>query len=163
MDKNSPDFQAMLERRNSRFLKFFKDNGFPETRLIGDPEKPALLYKEQEVLSCYVHNFELRLMDKPFSDNVIEVIKLNTTSKEKMGGILREWYETYEHRKVYKIRFLNSTLYLAGYNFLIRKKENPEGRYPVFARHHPKVYFSLEKAKEIAEELNKANYPVEIE
>ncbi len=163
MDKKSPDFQAMLERRNSRFLKFFKDNGFPETRLIGDPEKPALLYNEKEVLSCYVHNFELRLMDKPFSDNVVKVIKLNSTSKEKIGNALIDWYETYEHRKVYKIKHATANLYLAGYNFLIRNKENPEGRYPVFARYHPKVYFSLEKAKEIAEELNKANYPVEVE
>ncbi len=162
MDKNSQEFQAMLERRNARFLQFFKENDFEETRLIGDPEKPALLFKEQEVLSCYVHNFELRLMDKPFSDNVIETIKLNGYNTDDVQEMLQAWYETYEHRKVYKIRFMDSTLFLAGYNFLVRKKENPEGRYPVFARHHPKVYFSLEKAQEISEELDKAGYKVEV-
>jgi len=162
MDKKSEDFLAMLERRNKRFLNFFKTNGFKETRLIGDPEKPALLYNEELVLSCYVHNFELRLMDKPFSDNVIEVIKLNGFLNEDFSEMIKEWYKTYEHRKVYKIQFQESLLYLAGYNFLVRRKENPEGRYPVFARHHPKVYFSLEKANEITGELEKAGYTVTV-
>jgi hypothetical protein len=162
MDKKSQDFLLMLERRNNRFLNFFKKYGFTETRLIGDPEKPALLFNEELVLSCYVHNFELRLMDKPFSENVIEVIKLNGINTEEYSEVLKEWFETYEHRKVYKIQFTDAELYLAGYNFLVRRKENPEGRYPVFARHHPKVYFSLEKAQEIASELDKAGYKVSV-
>ena len=162
MDKRSQDFTAMLERRNGRFLNFFKTNGFKETRLIGDPEKPALLYKEEFVLSCYVHNFELRFMDKPFSDNVIEVVKLNGIEAADSSTQLKEWYDTYEHRKIYKIQFKDSSLYLAGYNFLIRRKENPEGRYPVFARHHPKVYFSLDKANEIASDLETAGYQVSV-
>jgi len=162
MDKRSQDFTAMLERRNGRFLNFFKTNGFKETRLIGDPEKPALLYEEKLVLSCYVHNFELRLMDKPFSDNVIEVIKLNGIETTDYSSKLKEWCDTYEHRKIYKIQFNDSSLYLAGYNFLVRRKENPEGRYPVFARHHPKVYFSLDKANEIASDLEQAGYHVSV-
>ena len=162
IDKKSEEFLSMLDRRNGRFLDFFKRYGYTEVRLIGDPEKPALLYKEELVLSCYVHNFELRLMDKPFSTNVLEVVKLNSYNTNDYAEIIKKWFETNEHRKIYKIKFADTNLYLAGYNFLVRKKVNPEGRYPVFARHHPKVYFSIEKAQEIAQELNNAKYEVSV-
>ncbi|HEX3007717.1 MAG TPA: hypothetical protein VHO90_08900, partial [Bacteroidales bacterium] len=71
-----------------------------------------------------------------------------------------EAIEMCQHRPVYKIKIKNADLYLTGYNYL--NSEDGVGRYPVFAKHRPKVYFDLEYATNLAQTLNEENYDLEV-
>jgi len=135
-----------IKRRNKRLLTFFKDSGIDEVRLIGNENCPAVIYKERFVLSCYVKNFELIFTDKPFEGTEVARVKLlhgANADKTELIALL----DNCEHRKVYRVKVKDVELYLAGYNFL--DKENSEGKFPVFSRHNPKIYYDKEYADQI--------------
>jgi hypothetical protein len=148
----------LVSRRNKRLLSFFTLNGF-DVRLIGDEQKPAVIMEESVVLSCYVKNFDLYFTKEPFSDEIVKQFKLKhepeATSQE-----IQEAITLCQHRPVYKIKISGSDLYLVGYNYL--NSEDGIGRYPVFARHHPKVYFDLEYAEKLTTNLCEEGYSLEI-
>ncbi|MFO7656141.1 MAG: hypothetical protein R6W78_03675, partial [Bacteroidales bacterium] len=72
-----------------------------------------------------------------------------------------EVLEVCKHRPVYKLKLINSDLYLVGYNYL--NSEDAVGRYPVFAKHKPKVYFDFEYAQSVADNLRTDDYQISIE
>ena len=69
--------------------------------------------------------------------------------------------ELCQHRPVFKVRLETGDLYLVGYNYL--NSEDGVGRYAVFAKHKPKVYFDYEYAESVAENLRTDGYTVIIE
>lgn len=157
MIKNE-SLEELVSRRNKRLLNFFNSNGF-NVRLVGDDQKPAVILDETKVLSCYVKNFDLFFTREPFCDEVVKQFKLKhepeVTSQE-----IGEAIEMCMHRPVYKIRICGSELFLVGYNYL--NSEDGVGRYPVFAKHRPKVYFDLEYAEKLTTSLGEEGYSLEI-
>lgn len=159
--KEKEDLEQIIKRRNLRIINFFKLCEI-SIRLLGDKNSPAMIINDKYVLNCYIHNFELRFTDKSIQGNVIYTVKLTEKpnfDKNKVMSCIND----YEKRQLYKIKLNNSkpTLYLSGYNFL--NKEESEGRYPVFSAYTPKVYFSEDKANEIATELSNNGYDLVIE
>lgn len=146
-------------RRNSKLLKMFNDIGIYDIRLIGDINKPAIIYQDKLVLSAYVRNFELKFTNKPSNGEVIRVVKLNSEldlTFEEFNTL----YHKYEHRDIFKIKG-DQGLYLIGWNYI-----NPLDKssiFPVFAKHNPKIYFSLETALEKIELLKSMNYETTLE
>ncbi len=158
MRKNE-SLEEMVARRNKRLKSLFSRNGV-NIRLVGDEQKPAVIRDEAEVLSCYVKNFDLHFTKEPFSDEIVKTVKLkhdpDITKYE-----LEEVLQICKHRPVYKLRLTGSDLYLVGYNYL--NSEDAVGRYPVFARHKPKVYFDFEYAQSVAENIRSDGYKIDIE
>ena len=150
MATNSSD----ILRRNKRIVKFFKQAGI-NIRLIGRPDKPAIIWNDAFILSAYAHNFNLRFTDIPRGGSVVKEYKLKVSEKPNPSEIV-EILNACEHKPVYKIQYGLNDMYLAGYNFL--DKENGEGRYPVFAKHQPKLYYSKTKAQEICSSLEEDSY-----
>jgi hypothetical protein len=150
--------EELVIRRNKRLLSFFLTNGF-NVRIVGDEQKPAVILDETSVLSCYVKNFDLFFTKAPFSDEVVRQFKLKH-DPEVTSFEIQEVIDLCQHRPVYKIRITDSDLYLTGYNYL--NSEDGVGRYPVFAKHKPKVYFDLEYATKLAQSLNEENYNLEV-
>lgn len=150
--------EELVIRRNKRLLSFFMTNGF-NVRIVGDEQKPAIILDETSVLSCYVKNFDLFFTKAPFSDEVVRQFKLKH-DPEVTPGEIQEVIDLCQHRPVYKIRITGTDLYLTGYNYL--NSEDGVGRYPVFAKHRPKVYFDLDYAEKLAESLNEENYNLEV-
>jgi hypothetical protein len=150
--------EELVTRRNKRLLNFFISNGF-NVRIVGDEQKPAVILDESKVLSCYVKNFDLFFTKEPFSDEVVRQFKLKH-EPEVNSLEIGEAIEMCQHRPVYKIKIKNTDLYLTGYNYL--NSEDGVGRYPVFAKHRPKVYFDLEYATNLAQTLNEENYDLEV-
>ena len=148
-----------MARRNKRLKSLFSRNGI-NIRLVGDEQKPAVIRDESVVLSCYVKNFDLHFTKEPFSDEIVKTVKLkhdpDITQYE-----LEEVLQICKHRPVYKLRLTGSDLYLVGYNYL--NSEDAVGRYPVFARHKPKVYFDFEYAQSVAENIRSDGYKIDIE
>jgi len=156
--KKKESLEEMVERRNRRLLYFFTSNDI-NVRLVGDPQKPAVIRDEKEVLSCYVKNFDLHFTREPFSEVIVQTVKLKG-SPELNRMEIEEVLEHCTHRAVYRIKLSGTDLYLVGYNYL-----NPEdgvGRYPVFARHKPKVYFDEEYAQKVLKNLQEEQYEIEI-
>lgn len=141
-------------RRNKRIVKFFEKAGL-KVRLIGRPDTPAIIWNESFVLSAYAHNFYLRFTDVPHNGNIVKEYKLRVDTEVVPSEII-EILNSSTHRPVYKVQYGLSDMYLTGYNFLDR--DNGEGKYPVFAKHKPKIYFTREKAEEICAMLEKDNY-----
>jgi len=150
--------EEMVARRNKRLLRFFTMHGF-DVRLVGDEQKPAIILNEMFVLSCYAKNFDLHFTKEPFSDEIVASFKLkNDNEVTKLE--LQEAIGLCIHRSVYKIKLMGTDLFLAGYNYL--NSEDAIGRYPVFSRHKPKVYFDREFAEKMVESLINDKYSIEI-
>jgi hypothetical protein len=145
--------QQTVKRRNKRVEALFNRLGF-EVTLIGDENKPAIvLDKYNKCLSAYVHNFELRFVKSPSSNEIVHTHKLiqNPTQNE-----IKKVFETIEntvHKDVFKIGLYGTQLSISGWNYLDR--ENSSGIYPVFSKHRVKIYFSRERAEEIVEKFGK--------
>jgi hypothetical protein len=159
MNRSEP-LMKVVKRRNEKLKRLFAENGI-NIRLIGDPQKPAMVMDEEILLSAYVKNFYLHFTKEPFSDEIVNTFKLYyqvTTDRNE----LQQTIDSCEHRKVYKIKLadMEPTLYLVGYNFIDR--DNEVGRYPVFGPHKPKVYFKKEFALKRANEISKEGYNLEV-
>ena len=155
--KQIQDTPEFVSKRNKRLEQFFRANGFDhhDIRVIGNENHPAVLFQDSFILPCYVHNFELRWTDKQYDGNIIKTYKL-THETLNVREELNELIKTGDLKKVHKISSTNSNLYLIGWNYL--DKENKAIKFPVFGRFSPKVYHTMEKAGEIAEELQKQGY-----
>ena len=148
--------EQMVERRNKRLLRFFTSLGY-DVRLVGDAQKPAVILNEVIVLSCFAKNFDLNFTREPFGDEIVKSFKLkadNETTKLE----LQEAIEQCTHRPVYKVSLTGTELYLVGYNYL--NSEESMGRYPVFAKHRPKVYFDREYIGKLVESLRNEGYDI---
>jgi len=161
MGKDYYDPDRVIARRNERLERFFEllyEGTEVHFRLIGDKNCPAIIIDESFCLSCFVKNFDLHFTDKPNQGEILESVKLQKDQqidRDKIVGIL----EKVEHRKIFKVRHKGTLLYLAGYNFTDKKKL--DGKYPVFAKYNPKIYFSKEYAVDIIESYK--DYDLEIE
>jgi hypothetical protein len=157
MRKNET-LEEMVARRNKRLKSLFSRNGV-NVRLVGDEQKPAVIMDEAVVLSCYVKNFDLHFTKEPFSDEIVKTVKLKH-EPEITRYEIQEVIELCKHRPVYRILLKEGDLYLVGYNYL--NSEDSVGRYPVFAKHKPKVYFDRSYAEKVAENLVEEGYEIEI-
>ncbi|MBN1117937.1 MAG: hypothetical protein JXA77_12065 [Bacteroidales bacterium] len=157
MRKNE-SLEEMVTRRNKRLKSLFLRNGI-NVRLVGDDQKPAVIMDESVVLSCYVKNFDLHFTKEPFSDDIVKTVKLKH-DPEITRFELQEVVESCKHRPVYRILLKDTDLYLVGYNYL--NSEDSVGRYPVFAKFKPKVYFDRIYAEKVAESLTEEGYVIEI-
>lgn len=150
--------EELVTRRNKWLLHFFTMNGY-DVRIVGDAQKPAVVLNEMAVLSCYVKNFDLHFTKEPFSDEIVKTFKLKS-EMDVFKHELQEAIELSTHRPVYKVKLKGSDMFLVGYNYL--NSEDAMGRYPVFAKHKPKVYFDKEYAVRLVESLSNERYSVEI-
>jgi hypothetical protein len=157
--RKKESLEDMVERRNKRLLMVFASNDI-QVRLVGDPQKPAIVKNEKEVLSCFVKNFDLHFTKEPFSDIVIKSIKLKSIPEINKRE-LEEVLEMCTHRPVYKLKLTGNELFLVGYNYL--NSQDSVGRYPVFAKHKPKVYFDKSYAEKVATALSKEGYNIVID
>ncbi|MBN2485656.1 MAG: hypothetical protein JXB34_06755 [Bacteroidales bacterium] len=156
--RKNESLEEMVARRNKRLKSLFSRNGV-NVRLVGDEQKPAVIMDESVVLSCYVKNFDLHFTKEPFSDEIVKTVKLKH-DPEITRYEIQEVIESCKHRPVYRILLQNSDLFLVGYNYL--NSEDSVGRYPVFAKHKPKVYFDKAYAEKVAESLVEEGYQIEI-
>ena len=156
--RRAESLEDMVARRNKRLKRLFTENGF-DIRLVGDEQKPAVILDEKIVLSCFAKNFDLYFTKEPFSDDIVLHVKLTKEITVNQYDI-QQAIDASVHRQIYKIKLMDTDLFLVGYNYL--NQEDSVGRYPVFARHKPKVYFSYEKAEEIFKLLEQDNYTIEI-
>jgi len=142
------DNKAML-RRKIRLEKYFKDAGIP-IQLIGNPHKPAIIAGRALCLSAYVSNFNLNFTDKPFDGEIIYTVKLHNDTTPDIDQLYKVIMAS-THRAVFRLRYDDTDLFLAGYNFV--DKTTSYGKYPVFARTGEKIYFNDEFAQKIIDEF----------
>jgi len=158
MERIPKELQEIVERRNILLEQAFSELK-DQVRIIGNPQSPAILFNDSIIISSYVKNFNLYFTDKPYEGKVVGEYKLRKDfilPKEKIKLFLK----ASEHRKIYRIVFNNSSLFLTGWNY--RNSKIKEGLYPVFARHNPKVYFTKKKAEEILQKLEDLHYTVNL-
>lgn len=149
------------EKRNNRLINFFKEKNFP-VKLVGNENSPAIIFANDVCLSCYVHNFNLIFMDKPFKGTELFRVKLTHIVTKDFDIQFIDWIENAEHRAVYVIyfwldKFKENLLHLTGFN-----KNDKNKSYPVFAEFNPKIYFTLEAAKNVVKEFSSDNLKLQI-
>ena len=158
MKKVPEELRDIVERRN-KFLTIAFSELKDQIRIIGNPQAPAILFNDTIIISCYVKNFNLHFTNKPYDGEIVSTYKLKSgfvLSKQTIKNHLKES----EHRKIFRISFQGSSLFLTGWNY--RGRGEQEELYPVFSRHNPKVYFTLKKAEEVLERLRGFHYIVDI-
>ena len=158
MSRENESLEELVERRNKRLLSRFSANDY-KVRLVGDPQKPAVVLDDMIVLSCYVKNFDIYFTKEPFSHYIVRSFKLKSQN-EVTKLELQEAIELSTHRQVYKLKLNGTELMLAGWNYL--NSEDSIGRYPVFAKMKPKIYFDKEFAIGLTASLKKEGYSISI-
>lgn len=152
------EYRNYLDERNERLLSFFHLNGISNIRIIGNAEDPGIIYKNEVRLSCYVKEMNLILLDG-INGEVISTLALNTPEVLNAEGLLIDFVENIEHRKVWKIMLKEMYgLFLTGYNYMDRKIK--QGKYPVFATMEPRIFMSKENALDIISHLPEYNLKV---
>lgn len=142
-----------IVQRNEWLLQFFTTI-FPGKIIIANTlDNPAVIYNEVTCLSCFVQNFELKFMDKPRDGKKIYSFFLQEKIADYDVEKIMEWFNSGEHRNIFRIKLndIRPALYMTGYNYKNRIKK--EGKYPVFARHYPKIYMSRDNAGKICQEF----------
>jgi hypothetical protein len=151
--------EELVDRRNKRLLRLFTSLGY-DVRIVGNAQKPSVILNEMAVLSCYVKNFDLHFTKEPFSDEIVKSFKLKHEI-EVSHHELQEAIELSVHRPVYKVKVQGTDMFLVGHNYL--NSEDAMGRYPVFAKHKPKIYFDREYAERLIESLKQEGYDLCLE
>lgn len=139
-----PELKQTIEKRNKRLDAFFTLFGI-EVDIIGDMETPAVIYQDK-CLSCFVHNFNLVFTDHFDKGNELYRIKLQK-DQEIDTGIVQQWLDTANHRQIFRLKIKDIALYLVGYNF--KGATEAEGKYPVFGKFGPKIYFTEDYAQNL--------------
>lgn len=155
------NIEEIIFRRNTRLLEFLDVISVllrKEVRLIGDENKPSIIVNDEYCLSAFVHNFDLNFTDVPRNGNIIYSIKLEKIPVYDTQKLLNA-INNAEHWKIKKIQYIGTDLFLAGYNSY--DKEDITTIYPVFSRHKPKVYFSIEGAQTAIDKYC-SKYPLKI-
>jgi hypothetical protein len=151
--------EEIVSRRNKQLLSFFTMHGY-NVRIVGDDHKPSVILDETVLLSCYVKNFDLCFTKEPLGDEIVKCFKLKT-EPDVSKLELQEAIEQCTHRPVYKVKLANTDdMFLVGYNYIDGKE--PAEKYPVFAKHKPKVFFDMEYTVRLVESLGKDNYSLVI-
>jgi hypothetical protein len=96
------------------------------------------------LLSCFVNNFDLHFTKNPYNKEITKTYRLkNETDVSKIE--LNEVLEFGFHQPVFRIKKSSTDLYLIGYNYFNEDDiEHPGLRYPIFAKHKPKIFFEIE-------------------
>lgn len=153
------DLSNTIDRRNDALLKFFNKIFPNKIKLITlNPNIPSVIYNDEKCLSCYVHNFELRFTDAPDKGQMIYSIELKNSNTEYDLQKILNWFNNHEHKPMYRIMAEGTkpALFLSGFNYLDR--ENSKGKYPVFSHCNSRVYFTKEKALQIAQSFLDEGY-----
>lgn len=143
-----------VARRNFFLKSFFAKNGI-EISLLGDKNNPLIVDKDNVVLSCYTHNFDLIFKDDSYNGKECFTIKL------KLDPFLcprriSDWIKDSKHRKIFLFNFKD--LYFSSY------KKHLGETVPFYSPSKDFAYyvFKREKAIEVREQLNAAGVPIEI-
>jgi hypothetical protein len=136
-----------IEKRNDRLKIFFEDKGI-NVKIIGDINKPAVVYEQNHIcLCCYVHNFELIFTDKPVGGNELFRVKLTEKVDNDHNEEIENWFYNIKHKDIYRVAVDTDefSLFLTGFHKTINDEY-----VPVFCEVNPKYYFTREKAEEVA-------------
>jgi hypothetical protein len=146
--------KTVIEKRNKRLLEFFQNKNI-EVKIIGDINKPAVIYEKMHAcLSCYVHNFELIFLDKPDGGNELFRVKLTELIDQQCNKKVVDWFYGSTHKELYILKIQTNlfNLFLTGFHKTINDEY-----IPVFCGVNPKYYFTREKAEEAAKKHSTEN------
>ena len=150
---------SFLKRRNGRILKFFRDKGYNNVRLVGNPEKPAIVLNGDVLLNAYVNNFDLLLLDSN-DDSKRYKVKLSFEGIDEFEQEnLVDFINNVEHDKIYRIKLTDVDMYYAGYYSEEGDVNNP---FMMFSVDGFKAYYNKEKADEVANVLQSKGYKVSV-
>lgn len=133
------------QERNKKALEFFKNLNL-NVRVLGNEDKPVFILDNKVCLSCFCVKDLIILVDKPFGGK--EILKVDLNSQLLNLDVFTYWIEKIEHRKVFRIRLVNCSLFYNGF----RKKN--EQRFPIFCEIEESVFFTMSKAEEIIKEFS---------
>lgn len=140
-----------ISERNRLLRKFFTDRDCPVDVVDMNVNAPYIVWNGTHVLSAYVKNFKLFFTTAPRDGRLLETIHLGSPEADKFDRrAIEKLILEGTHRKVCRVRLIDTDLFLVGYNF--KDKDSKQGRYPVFARHGVKYYFSQEAAQEVVDD-----------
>ena len=147
-------------RRIRRLYEGFKDF---DVDISGNPNYPMIVLNKCKMLNTYINNFDLHLLDMPSTNSdrsTVHHLKVDYLEIEK--DFLNEYLDEYGYTRVFAIRFAGTDLYVVGFNFKVREKEDKmEGRYPVFGRHKLRYFFQKDYAEDIAKSYPEYNLIVD--
>lgn len=151
MEETPETLAEIIARRNTWLIDYFKRSTLDFNVLIIDINTPMIIFQDKWKVSCYVKNFNLIFLDGENGRERVNEVKL-TKDAVPDDNFLRAYVDTYEQRKIYRVKYGLQQLYLSGYNF--RVKGDLETKYPVFSRYGYKVYFDIEHATGIVRDFN---------
>lgn len=160
---NTEENKYSLRNKKLRhlFVRVFNDDKRTFVRLIGEPARPHILVNEESIISGFFENdntYCLSDIDK----NIILRIDLADRSDEYHEEDVADIKKSCVYKKIFKIRFDKSILFLSGYKYFNTAKSLKNG-YPIFSKYNPKIFYDKSYAENVVRDLAKFGYRVEIE
>ena len=152
--KTSEFLLKEVTRRNLFLNKFFEKNDV-EVTLMGNSNNPLIVMKDNLVLSCYVHNFEL--IFKNNTHNGIELFRVKLKNNpEVIKENLLNWIKTSRHRKIY--------FFKANDFYFVKHCKLTNNDTALFSSKKEMAYyvFNKQKAIEMIKQLQKEEPLIEI-
>lgn len=145
-------------KRRKLYLKEFFAQMQLDVILLGDFNNPLIVTKQNQVLSCYVHNFELIFKTAPKDGKIVFNVKLKKmgTGYKDKRQMFKFWLKTAQHREVFL--FKSGDFYFKNDISFLQEK------YPLFSKDIRLAYyvFSYEKALRVQKEIMKHDKNIEI-
>jgi len=142
------------------FVRVFNKDKRKFIRLIGEARNPSVVVEEENIINGKMVNGKYCLFDD-VGTCILEIGLLSNADNYEQEDIdyIRE---VCTYKKIWKIRFSNSPLYLYGYNYFNSNRSDKNG-YPIFSKYNPKIFYTKEYADEAAKKLLKFGYKVIVE
>jgi hypothetical protein len=127
---------SICRERNKKAIEIFTSNDL-NVRLLGNDHSPMFILDDRCMLSCFINKGRLYFRPGPNSSEILRSIDLSRDyylNKHELSELI----EASKHLPVFRIRHIDSKMYLVGFNH----NEDIDKRYPVFALHKPIVYLN---------------------
>jgi len=146
-----------INKRNTRLFLIFR-NCYTNVRLIGSIDNPMVVIGNEFGVPGNVHNFSFNIREtNSFESPLVYRLSLSGTNTNPKKMAISDILEgKVEFFKVYRLRNKEG-YYYAGYQFPVIGDP-----FPVFCNELPRLYASLEKARERVNELKEYGYKFEV-
>jgi len=142
------------------FVRVFNSDHKTYVRLIGELGNPRIIIDEENMVLGYMKNGKYCLTND--NKEIVLEIRLLDNADDYDADDIDDIITTYKYKKIWKIRFSDSPLYLYNWNYFNSNKTAKNG-YPIFSKYNPKIFYNKEYAETNAEKLSRYGYKVTVE
>lgn len=158
------ELEKMVKQRNDLLLHTFQHFLGNGVRVHGNVNNPKIILHNKWILSCYVHNFTINFCRDAERKEIDFRHKMTSNTPENFPdqAMFKKWIDSAERSECFLIKVDQEDLYLSGFNFIHQANTGEKMRYPVFSEYNPRIYYSMDFAEKVLQDIKDGGAPINI-